>query len=197
MAEFHQLLEYLEKHPSFKLDYCKDSMNVNGLAGYLFAGYCDADWETSDRRRSITCNIFLYNGAPIQCQDQWKSKLQESVALSTAEAEYYSASLGAAEVIYLRQLLRDMGFEPKSRTPVYEDNTVCIKWTNNVIGGRERAKHIGIRKHFAHEAAQLGHLRLHRVPTTVTDQLADVFAKTLQPKQHAACIARILRRGGM
>ena len=61
-----------------------------------------------------------------------------------AQAEYYSASLGAVEVIYLRQLLLDMGFGPTSPTPVYEDNTACIEWTNNVIGGRERAKHIDI-----------------------------------------------------
>ena len=44
----------------------------------------------------------------------------------------------------------------------------------------------------AHEAAQLGHLRLKRVSTT--DQLAHVFTKSLQPKQPAACIARLLRR---
>ena len=75
---------------------------------------------------------------------------------------------------------------------MYEDNTACIEWTNNVIGGRERAKHTDIRKHFAHEAAQLGHLRLYRVSTA--DQLADVFTKSLQPEQHAARVARILRR---
>jgi hypothetical protein len=34
---------------------------------------------------------------------------------------------------------------------VYEDNTKCIEWGNNVIGGRERAKYIDIRKNFAHE----------------------------------------------
>ena len=79
----------------------------------------------SDRRQSITGNIFRYDGAPIPR----KSKLQKSGALPNSEAEYYSASLGAAEVIYLRQLLRDIGFEPKSPTPV------CIEWTNNVIGG--------------------------------------------------------------
>ena len=157
-AALHHLMEYLEKHPSFKLYYYKCPTNPTGLDGY-----CDADWRTSDNRRSITGNIFRYNGAPIA----WKSKLQKSVALSTAEAEYYSASLGAVEVIYLRQLLRDMGFGPTSPTPVYEDNTACIEWTNNVIGairfgGRERAKHIDIRKHFAHEAAQIGHLRLKR-----------------------------------
>ena len=70
-----------------------------------------------------------------------------------------------------------MGFGPTSPTPVYEDTTACIEWTNNVIGGRERAKHIDIRKLFAHEAAQIGHLRLKRVSTD--DQLADVFTKSL------------------
>ena len=108
------------------------------------------------------------------------------MALSTAEAEHYSASLGAAEVTviyYVLQLLRDMGIEPKSPTPVYEDNTACIEWTNNVFGGRERAKHIDIWKHFSHEAAQLGHLRLYRVPTA--DQLFQcVYQK---PPAEAAC----------
>ena len=96
------------------------------------------------------------------------------------------------EVNYLRQLLRDMGFGPTSPTPVYEDNTACIEWTNNVIGGRERAKHIDIRKLFAHEAAQIGHPRLKRVSTD--DQLADVFTKSLQPAQFSSIIARLLRR---
>jgi hypothetical protein len=176
-------MEYIVKYPSFKLDYKKKPNKVTGLDGF-----CDADWGTSDTRRSTTGNVFRYNGAPIH----WKSKLQKTIALSTAEAEYYSASLGAVEVIYLRTLLRDMGFAPKSPTPVYEDNTACIEWTNNVIGGRERAKHIDIRKHFAHEAVQLGHLRLIRVATT--EQLADVFTKSLQSRLHAACIGGILGR---
>ena len=146
-------------------------------------------------------------------------------ALWTAEAEYYSASLGAVEVIYLRTLLKVMGFAPTSPTPVYEDNTACIEWSphneregagpvlsrcgrmllgrssglawrfelnwsNNVIGEKEHANHIDIRKHFAHEAVQLGHLRLTRVATA--DQLADVFTKNLQPRLHAACISGIL-----
>ena len=46
-----------------------------------------------------------------------------------------------------------------------EDNTACIEWGNNVIGGRERAKHIDIRKHFAHEVIQNGEMRLIKVAT--------------------------------
>ena len=45
--------------------------------------------------------------------------------------------------------------------PIYEDNATCIEWGNNVIGGRERAKHIDIRKHFAHEGIQIGEMRLN------------------------------------
>jgi hypothetical protein len=40
------------------------------------------------------------------------------------------------------------------------DNTACIEWENNVIGGREHAKHIAIRKHFAHEVIQNGYMKL-------------------------------------
>ena len=83
----------------------------------------------SDSRQSITGNIFRYDGAGPGAPIPRKSKLQKSGALPNSEAEYYSASLGEAEVIYLRQLLRDIGFEPKSPTPV------CIEWTNNVSGG--------------------------------------------------------------
>ena len=40
--------------------------------------------------------IMLYNKSPIS----WKSKMQKTTALSTAEAEYYSASTAATEVLY-------------------------------------------------------------------------------------------------
>ncbi len=47
--------------------------------------------------------------------------MQKTVSLSTAEAEYYSASEMAIEVLYLRNLLANMGFEQAPDTPVYED----------------------------------------------------------------------------
>ena len=40
----------------------------------------------------------------------WKSKMQKTVSLSTAEAEYYAAFKMAIEVIYLSNLLSNMGF---------------------------------------------------------------------------------------
>ncbi len=70
--------------------------------------------------------------------------MQKTIALSTAEAEYYLASEIAVEIIYLRNLIRNMGLLQKDDTPVYEDNIACIEWGNHTIGGRERAKHFNI-----------------------------------------------------
>ena len=75
---------------------------------------------------------------------------------------------------------------------MYEDNTACIEWGNHIIGGRERAKHIDIRKHFAHEVIQNGHMKLVHVSTSA--QLADILTKQLHFPQWQACVAGILNK---
>ncbi len=112
--------------------------------------------------------------------------MQKTTALSTAEAEYYSASTAAMEVLYLQYLLERLDFAQQKPTPVYEDNLACIEWGNNVIGGRERAKHIDIRKHFAHEVIQNGEMLLIKVPTLA--QLADILTKGLHLQQSTLCV---------
>ena len=84
----------------------------------------------------------------------------------------------AIEMIYLGNLLANMGLPQEDYTEVFEDNTACIKWSNHVLGRRERAKHIDIRKHFAHEAVQNGHTWLCQISTE--HPLADLLAKPLQ-----------------
>ena len=116
--------------------------------------------------------------------------MQKTNALSTAEAKYYSASEMAVEITYLRNLMRNMGLPQEDDTPVYEDNTACIEWGNHIIGGRERAKHIDIRKHFAHEAIQNRHTRLIRVSTD--EQLADIFTKALPFPQFKRCLMGLM-----
>ncbi len=44
------------------------------------------------------------------CGDQNDSKVQKTVSLSTAEEEYYAASEMGIEVLYLNNLLWNMGF---------------------------------------------------------------------------------------
>ena len=70
------------------------------------------------------------------------------------------------------------------------DNTACIEWGNHIIGGRERAKHIDIWKHFAHEAIQNRHMRLIRVSTD--EQLADIFTMALPFPQFEKCLMGLM-----
>ncbi len=83
-----------------------------------------------------------------------------------------------------------LSFGEKPDTPVYEDITACIDWGNHVIGGREWAKHIDIRKHFAHETIQIWQMRLIKVDNS--HHLADIFTKPLQLPQFLSCREGIL-----
>ena len=66
-------------------------------------GWSDASWEAFSP--SITGHVQFVNGGPVA----WSSKKQPSTSLSSAEAETYAAASGAAEVVWVRGLLADMG----------------------------------------------------------------------------------------
>jgi hypothetical protein len=69
-------------------------------------GYCDSDWGNDNTdRRSIGGYVHLLAGGAIS----WKSKKQNTVALSSTEAEYMATTQAAKEAIWLRQLLKDLG----------------------------------------------------------------------------------------
>ena len=64
----------------------------------------------------------MLNGAAIS----WWSKRQPTVALSSAEAEFISASSMVQEVIFLRKFLTNLGFPQTAPTPIFADNETCI-----------------------------------------------------------------------
>eukprot|EP00873_Tetraselmis_striata_P007808 jgi/Tetstr1/428072/TSEL_018127.t1 len=73
-----------------------------GKADGLLHGYCDADWAGDVvSRRSTTGFVFMLCGAAVS----WKSQLQATVALSTAEAEYVALCAAVCEALFLRELL--------------------------------------------------------------------------------------------
>jgi hypothetical protein len=86
--------------------------------------------------------------------------------------------MAGCEVLYLQALLHSLGFTQKKPTHIYENSTGCIKWGNYVIGGWERAKHINILKHFAHEVIQNGQILLVKILTSA--QMADILTKALK-----------------
>eukprot|EP00253_Pinus_taeda_P001506 PITA_01506 len=63
----------------------------------------------------------------------WFSRKQQSVALSSAEAEYMAASLASCEALWLRKMLFGLFGQPLRPLVIYCDNQSCIKLTENPV----------------------------------------------------------------
>ena len=105
----------------------------------------------------------------------WQSKKQTTVALSTVEAEYMAMSAAVQEMMYLRQLLVDLGFPQERATVLYEDNQGTISLATGHAGMAKRTKHIDIRHHFIREKIADAQLEIRYVPSAA--QRADLMTK--------------------
>jgi hypothetical protein len=84
----------------------------------------------------------------------WASKKQNSVALSTAEAEYIVVGHYCAQLLWMRQIHRDYGYK-LSKVPHLCDNESAICMTDNPVE-HNRTKHIDIWYHFLRDHQQKG-----------------------------------------
>jgi len=112
------------------------------------------------------------------------SKKQNSVALSTAEAEYIAADACCAQILYMKQTLLDYGVV-LDKVPLLCDNESVVKLANNPVQ-HTRTKHIDIRHHFLRDHVAKGDISLENVGTE--NQLADIFTKPLDEARF--CILR-------
>jgi hypothetical protein len=62
----------------------------------------------------------------------WSSKKQTSVALSTAEAEYVATGQCCAQLLWMRQTLRDFGYH-LSKVPLPCDKESAIRLVDNPL----------------------------------------------------------------
>ena len=72
--------------------------------------YTDANWARAvDDRRSTSGHLTFVGGNPVT----WRSKKHNIVARSSAETEFRGMALEVCEVLWLRLLLRDLGYPLK------------------------------------------------------------------------------------
>jgi hypothetical protein len=106
----------------------------------------------------------------------WYSKKQNTVALSSCEAEYMALSKSATEGIWLKNLLGDLGYQNQSPVVIYCDNKSTISISKNPVF-HSRTKHIAIRHHFIREKIEENVIAVEYVKGI--DNIADGFTKAL------------------
>lgn len=101
----------------------------------------------------------------------WSSKKQNSVALSTAKAEYVSAGNCCAQLLWMWQTWMDYGTK-FDNMPLLCDNDIVVKIANNPVQ-HSRTKHIDIRHHFLRDHVSKRDIVISHIQTE--NQLADTF----------------------
>ena len=136
-------------------------------------GYADADWGNDGvDRRSVSGFTFQIYGSTVS----WTTRKQNTVALSSTEAEYVSLSQAACEAIWLRNVLQEFGVSIVEPTQIFEDNQSCMRIAEEPRDHR-RMKHVDIRFHFIRECIQ--NKTILPVYISTKEQVADIFTKGL------------------
>ena len=93
----------------------------------------------------------------------WFSKKQNYVTLFTAEAEYIAIGGCCAQLLWIKQQLRDYGID-LNEIPLKYDNNSAINLSKNPIL-HSRSKHIEVRHYFLRDHVQNKHINLEFVST--------------------------------
>ncbi|KAK8690814.1 hypothetical protein V6N13_074340 [Hibiscus sabdariffa] len=112
------ILKYLRRTKDVFLVY-------GGKEELRIKGYTDASFQTDkDDSRSQSGFVFCLNGGTVS----WKSSKQDTVADSTTEAEYVSASEATKEIVRIKKFISELGVVPSISDAVglYCDNNGAI-----------------------------------------------------------------------
>jgi hypothetical protein len=97
-------------------------------------GYSDSDWDIYIRHcRSISGMVFFLGGAVIY----WKTRVQPTVSLSTAESEFLAASDSGRFALFIRAVMTELCQSQLAATTIYNKIMLALKWH---IPWRLRAK---------------------------------------------------------
>ena len=118
----------------------------------------------------------------------WRSKKQNVVARSSAEAEFRAMALGVCELLWLKIILEDLNIEWEGPMKLYCDNKSAINIAHNPVQ-HDRTKHVEVDRHFIKEKLDSG---LICTPFVSTDgQLADILTKGLSGKLFQKLVSKL------
>lgn len=162
-----RVLRYLQGTADFGILYKKEGNKE-------LIGFTDSDYAGSvEDRKSTSGYVFILSSTAVA----WSSRKQPIVALSTTEAEFVAAAACTCQAVWMKRVLKKLGYEGNESTIIFCDNSSAIKLSkNHVMHGR--SKHIDVRFHFLRDLVNEGVVQLKFCGTQ--KQVADILTKPLK-----------------
>lgn len=169
MRASKKIIRYMRATSEYGIRY----NNNNSDSKVTVSAYCDSDWagDKSDRRSTTGYCVYVNDNLI-----SWNTKKQQTVALSSAEAELMAITEAVKEVIWIREMMTEMKYEIHTPMKIYSDNQSAIHMTHNDVD-QERTKHIATRHFFVREKIVSGEMDVEWVQSA--KQTADIFTKAL------------------
>ncbi|KAK1406226.1 hypothetical protein QVD17_41515 [Tagetes erecta] len=173
-----RVLRYLKGFPGKGIIFTKGT-------SFNLTAYADSDWgKCLVTRRSVTGFCILLGN----CLVSWKSKKQQTVSRSSAEAEYRAMCSATCELIWLKNILGELGIRVSLPVNVFCDNNAAISIAANPVF-HDRTKHFDIDLFFLREKVAAGVIKTISIQSI--NQLADIFTKGLMINQHNVMLPKL------
>eukprot|EP00253_Pinus_taeda_P035617 PITA_35617 len=155
-----------------RIDYFSAFHSYFGVeASPLLVGFTNSDWAGDpDDWKSTAVYVFILHSGPIT----WACKKQSSISLSSAEEEYRGVVEASKEVLWLRQILLEFGFQQQHSTTLWCDNQSSIQLCKDPVQ-HQCIKHIELHMQFIRKLIHDHVIEVQYYSTD--DQVADIFTK--------------------
>ena len=165
MNDLKRVARYVKGKPRRALTYPRQSVHDAQVIVHT-----DSDWAGDKGSRKSTTGMAVRRGRHLL---RHSSTLQSVISLSSAEAEYYAMTKGAAAGLGIRSLLDDWCLS--CSIELYSDSSSARAFAARRGIGKQR--HIQTRFLWLQERVAAKHLRVSKVGTH--DNPADLFTKQL------------------
>jgi dUTP pyrophosphatase len=168
--EPHNDLPTLEFPKVHKSNYVTSNTTEIDSATHMHSAV-DSDWAgDTSHRRSVTGLILRLSGGTIL----YKTKYQDTISLSTTEAEFTAACDAGKAILYVRSILDEINLPQEEATTLFIDNNGALMMGNAQQPTR-RTRHLELKKFALLDWVQRDLLLMKRISTN--DNCADGMTK--------------------
>ncbi|GLT59368.1 hypothetical protein SLA2020_321890 [Shorea laevis] len=148
-------------------------------------GFFDADWAGEKNNLISTIGYVMYLGSNLV---SWKATKQCAVAQSSTKVEYKALVAASSKVVWICNLLHELGVYQSTPPVLYCDNLGAIYLNRNPIM-HSRMKHIAIDFHFVRDLVDQKILLVSHISSK--DQLANGLTKPLSSNRFISLRSKI------